>query len=521
MDSNYDDFVYDISTTTVANDLRDQSETFIQPQDFSYLFETNTDQDKEKILNLVTYDEIESKQFAQKILNVLNNKNEANKLKGLVITVSVMIVVCGILVNTIFNTIIVIRKRYTTYNIIKLTMCTSYLVYLIVFCFKISVYANDIQKYHIYDTLEPWAYGETLCQFINGLLPTCKFISRFSILMLSLKHLTVIYRIKANTQAIFYSTGTRVTDDASSLSFKWRLIRLLKPPHLLLPLGFLVVLSILVSLPIYNNYKLTPLVNSTIHICDCVYEYPKDNSKYAVTLFNYLVFGLILPCVLNFICLIVIVAVNLSNSLNFDDHSVDEGKLYLVIIGVFFIHITTTLPNDIYKYAVLISDDFMNVDYGIMQSIVDQLTQPIAQTKSYYYLQLLYVSEFLLVPCVFLLFYVYNTFHRNSCHKSHYNVTNVSVSSGSNENVRDLVVNRPNLAKRSTELYVQQASLKKTIDETNDYNELAKTPTNQSSSLSTNTSLSYKTDSLSQSVYTIDKNMRELTELPEASSIED
>lgn len=90
-----------------------------------------------------------------------------------------------------------------------------------------------------------------------------------------------------------------------------------------------------------------------------------------------------------------------SNSLLKIDTRLSDNNFLLWL--VLFIQLATSLPPELYRYAQLklnYGDDRVLNDY--LESV---LVRPMQSARPYYAMQLLYVSEFALIPFMFLLFY--------------------------------------------------------------------------------------------------------------------
>ena len=217
------------------------------------------------------------------------------------------------------------------------------------------------------------------------------------------------------------------------------------------------------SWPIYSMYKLNKPAGSandnieaftTNTICDSVYSFPEDANKVSDIYLNYLIYALILPCLIILILLLILSVLDLSlcnidsnsskskhsNVKNIDgviittrgtlsasstaSTSFDEVNSSSLISGsnygcysvrarkhnnilvwlMFIIHLSTSLPQELYRYLQL------KVDFDD-ENILDQyltliLMQPLVKAKPYYAMQLIYTSEFALMPLLFLLFYL-------------------------------------------------------------------------------------------------------------------
>lgn len=384
--------------------------------------------------------------IAKTILNLLRLKDETKSLQSTLVTIGIFIIVLGILMNTLFNIIMIIRRRYTSNNVIMISMCTSYLFYLIFYCLKLSVYIKDISKYHIYDTLQEWEYGLFLCQFISGYLFTCKLISRFSILALCIKRIVTLFQAKneeddylgsnkhqeeylthnadqSHSQTQQKQSMSKVSSSGSSGSgFHMKskvlnvFIKVFEWPYLLLLILAIWLLSFLFAIPVYTSYKLTSIHNNTAQLCDSIYSFPEDTSKYALITFNYLIFGLILPSIIILMAIAIVFAIQCVYDLSYTEKVKSQTNILLVII--FLIHLITTLPPEVYKYSRLsnikqqhedaIESNLNNANF-IEKTILDTISNPIIEARPYYYLQYLYISEFIIMPIALMIYYIVST----------------------------------------------------------------------------------------------------------------
>ena len=356
--------------------------------------------------------------IAQKILNLLKTKEDTKLLQATIVSLGVFLVVLGILVNVIFNVVSIVRRRYTANTLIMISMCTAYLLYLILYCFKLSVYLKDISKYHIYDTIQEWSYGLFMCQFINAFLITCKLISRFSILALCIKRITTLLEAKNRVEKFFnHENNDQAIDGGFKIKILNFFIRLFNLPFILFLILMIWLTSFLISLPVYMSYKLTEVNNSTTVLCDSVYSFPDDTAKYAMNTFNYMIFGLVIPSILIMTSIGIIFAIHCVYDLSINEKIKPQTNWVPVVL--FLIHFVTTLPTEIYKYSrlntfkqnVLLDndDDSTDLDASFEKSVLETISNPVANARPYYYLQYLYVSEFILIPIVLLIIHVLST----------------------------------------------------------------------------------------------------------------
>jgi hypothetical protein len=386
--------------TTVNDTLLSLLKPDIQP-DPDYNYQTDSEMSSLKIDASNEYYANDAAIIAQKILNLLKIKEDTKMLQATVVSLGIFIIIIGIFMNATFNIFSIIRRRYTATLLIMISMCTSYLLYLILYCFKLSVYLKDISKYHIYDTIQEWNYGLFMCQFINGFLLTCKLISRFSILALCIKRIVTLFEAK--------------NEDQQPKIIKI-FIKLFNLPFIFILILTIWLASFLISIPVYLSYHLTEAHNSTTILCDSIYSFPDETAKYALSTFNYMIFGLILPSVLIVALIVFIFALNCVYDLSADERIKPQTNWLLVVL--FLTHFITTLPTEIYKYSRLngIKQEVLQentsldeVSSLIEKSILETISNPVANAKPYYYLQYLYISEFIIVPIVLLIFYILST----------------------------------------------------------------------------------------------------------------
>lgn len=394
-------------------------------------------------------------------LLMVQRKNETADFKNLIITLALVLVSLGLLANLLFNLLVVCRKRkrQTSTTLVMFSMCTAYSIYLCFYCLKLSVYfgGDSITKFHMYDTIDNWAYGSFLCKLVSGLPYCCKLISRLSILTLVLKRLLCLFvcdcafatrhdskeasqvdsddidseNTKLNEINHTSSSSKSTTRSTSSCGNKLHLVaKSFEWPILISVILFTWIISLGVTFPVFNSYKLNePTSSFHTNICNSVFRFPEDISHAGRLFFSYTMYGFILPCVLIFISLLALSLLQAnscfrlvkstpsnevssssssSSSSSFDDlpnaHCSKFKSHNLLLWIMFAVHLFTTLPQELYKYGQLKIDfnDEANLDTYLTSSLI----QPILKARPYYAWQLLYVSEFTLMPLTFLLFYV-------------------------------------------------------------------------------------------------------------------
>ena len=120
-------------------------------------------------------------------------QDESNEFRLAIIGIGLTLIATGILANLIFKLLVVCRKgkRQTCTTLTMASMCLAYLIFLVLYSLKLTVYmsGDNIIKFHVYDTIDNWLYGQFMCQMISG-LPFCvKLISRLSILAMVAKRI--------------------------------------------------------------------------------------------------------------------------------------------------------------------------------------------------------------------------------------------------------------------------------------------------------------------------------------------
>lgn len=337
--------------------------------------------------------------YQERLLNLLHVKSEMNSLQFVLVLTGIVLVGFGILANLLFNLLILLKKRFTVSNILMISMCLANILYLIFYSLKLSIYGKSITKYHVYDTLDPWPYGELMCQLTSGLIVTCKLIVRLSILGLALVRILSLIQLR-NRQRLLDGSTSRANFSAQKSLLGYPLLI-----ALLLSIWFIGFLG---AIPVYSSFKLTTLYNSTETFCDSTYSFPEDLPKVAFVSFSYLVLALGLPCLLIFFALIIILVLHVLNRQSFDNSLKSKNNWLLVIL--FAIHLITTLPHDLSKYLRLsVKYEFDDNELLIDEKLLESVRKPIQEAKTYYELQYLYISEFVVIPFILILFFVFST----------------------------------------------------------------------------------------------------------------
>ena len=203
------------------------------------------------------------------------------------------------------------------------------------------------------------------------------------------------------------------------------------------------IISIGATWPIFSSYKLSETSNE---ICDTVYQFPDDVEKIRFMFLNYLIYGLGVPCFLIIILLGVLNILqsnyctkssspntsspssspnkknpnlrtasslssnsfdetNTSNSLSNHNQSCVNSKGSSLLLWIMLcIHLATSIPQEVYRYLQL-SIDFK--DENVLDDyFTSVLVYPIIKARSYYAMQLFYITEFVLMPIIFILFFL-------------------------------------------------------------------------------------------------------------------
>jgi hypothetical protein len=261
-------------------------------------------------------------------------RNESNEFRVMIVCVGLVIVSLGLLSNLLFSLFIVCpnkrRPNRTPTQLIMLTMCLAYFIFLVFYCLKISIYFNgdNIIKFHIYDNIENWLYGSLMCKLISSMPIFVKLISRFSLLLIVVRRLVrKVYYSDLNRSVDDFSHGSpscsigetesdtlHIDEDTDLNILKNRrkyilnsnganrrnrngcslqcgfLSKACRSPLIFLSIVAVWLCSGLSSLPVFSSYKL-----DENGICDSVHQFPDDIGKVAVLHFNYLLYGLVLP----------------------------------------------------------------------------------------------------------------------------------------------------------------------------------------------------------------------------------
>ena len=290
--------------------------------------DTNNYDVEESNLNILA-DETDTKQPEFNLF--MDKRNyETHDFKLLIISLALAIVASGILFSLIFKLLVLCRKRkrQTSTMHVMLSMCLAYMLYLIFYCFKIRVYfeGDNITRFHMYDTIDNWNYGSFLCKFISS-LPLCvKLIARLSIFLIVLKRLLNVFDCKCFDK----STLNQLNDDENDIldknlssknnqklqiqqeeSAKEKFVKkIFRWPAILVFILLTWLVSTAVSLQLFSSFKLSEPSANSIEvgktICNSIFKFPEDLNQVSQMYFNYFLYGLVIPCGLILLCLIML-----------------------------------------------------------------------------------------------------------------------------------------------------------------------------------------------------------------------
>ena len=98
-------------------------------------------------------------------------------------------------------------------------------------------------------------------------------------------------------------------------------------------------------------------------------------------------------------------AVNTSNSYSNKNQSCTKSNGNNTLLWLMFIiHLATSIPQELYRYFQL-NIDFQDENV-LDEYITSILLHPIVKARPYYALQLLYITEFVMMPILFIIFYL-------------------------------------------------------------------------------------------------------------------
>lgn len=182
----------------------------------------------------------------------------------------------------------------------------------------------------MYDTLDHWQYGQLMCQTASGLPVFAKFLTRITLLIIALKRLLKYTFVNDCSCSDLNNTEDEQdmlrheTEDAklnygiphnlspsprpqkgSTCCGKLKCIkRIFDWPFLLLLVIFLWFVSFGVTLPLFGSFKLTSGISQDV--CNSVYKFPEELESVRSMYWNYLVYCLVLPSGLTFLCLLLL-----------------------------------------------------------------------------------------------------------------------------------------------------------------------------------------------------------------------
>nr|QVK45745.1 G protein-coupled receptor [Proales similis] len=340
-----------------------------------------------------------------------SHETESGQFKQLIVSFSLTFILAGLLANSIFALLLVCRgKRQppTCTGLFMLCMCVANLAYLVAFCLKTStlLHGNSVSKFHIYNTIDHWTYGSFLCSLTSAAPTFCKLVLRLSLLSVVLK--------RALCSALASCDYDEWSDNKSSGSrFKKlkSIYRLFEWPLVLIVLAMVWSVSFFSSMPVYSAYRLNP----TGSVCDSVYAFPDDIRLAAYVQLNYLIYALIIPGLFMLVLLVLTISFSRSQSPESSESSINSssepndecmqtGGSSLLLWLMFTLHFATSTPQEVYRYLELNSN--LGDENELNRYLSSIFMQPLSKARPYYALQLLSASEFVLLPIVFILFFV-------------------------------------------------------------------------------------------------------------------
>ncbi|CAF0830849.1 unnamed protein product [Brachionus calyciflorus] len=328
------------------------------------------------------------------LLNEQEN-DESNAFRALIVCLGLFIISIGILSNLLFSLLIICRKRKrkTASTLIMSSMSLAYILFFIFYCFKISVYFNleTIIKFHIYDITENWTLGSFMCKFISSLPICCKLLTRLSLLtMVIMRILGFLIRNNcvSNSKA-YHDKNVNILKDNRSNIQKLNLIKkFFECPLLLIIILLIWLISLFSTWPIFASYKLNDALSPPI--CDSTYDFPNEIQLVSKLFFNYFIYGLVVPVFLTIIALIFLSVIQKGKNA-----SSSNCLLWVLIV----LHLLTSVPQESYRYIHLTQTNFEDPNHLELT-----FNNPLIFARPYYSMQLLYISEFALIPLVFLIF---------------------------------------------------------------------------------------------------------------------
>ena len=335
------------------------------------------------------------------MINYEQKKLDLENFRKMISVLSVLLVSFGVFTNLLFKLVLIIQRRCTITTLIMVSMCLSNILFLFFFYLRVSIYFDDISKYHIYGTIEPWSYGLLACQIANSLNYTCKFISRLSIILLSFNHLINILKtqfrrekgsLKRNRQYNYSRT-------VQGLFFK-----LLDGPIILFLIFITWFLSISASFPIFKSFKLSFKHDlKTNALCDRIFDFAEDSNELLTQTANYIKYGFVIPMILTFVLFAATITFSF---LCKKSNSNTKVILNWIIFILICFHIISSLPQELYTYYRLKEITLLRNTNENSSNSFDLLNIVTSANdiKYYYYIQLLYMCEFVITPIFFILY---------------------------------------------------------------------------------------------------------------------
>lgn len=404
----------------LSMDTRTESNSYNlnQYEDSAYDFSSEYKLENSDLKRDLEYSNADSKTLngTFSFMETIQTYDESNEFRTLIVSLGLILLSVGILSNLLFNLLIICykRKRKTSSTLIMSSICLAYILFFIFYCFKIIVYFNveTIIKFHNYDVTENWIFGSFLCKFVHAMPIWCKIFTRLSILtLIAMRILSLLIRKNCiSSSKISKDANTNIIKDKSRKSILGLgfIKKCFECPALLVIIGLIWIISFLASTPLFLSYKLNHVTDPPI--CDSVYQFPDDIKKVIKLYLNYFIYGLIVPCSLILIFLIILslcqdsqVPSHLNNTkksksintVNANETKSNNFMLWLIVI----VHLCTSFPQELYRYLQLVNTDINDPAYFEMV-----LLKPLTLAKPYYLIQMLYISEFAIIPIIFLMF---------------------------------------------------------------------------------------------------------------------
>ena len=122
----------------------------------------------------------------------LSVSTEIQDFKVLIISMAFTVISIGILLNLIFKLLVVCRrKRQTSTTLLLFSLSFAYVLLLSVYTVKLMSYlhGDNILRFHMYDTIDNWAYGQLMCRVVSGLPVFVKLLGQITMFAIALKRL--------------------------------------------------------------------------------------------------------------------------------------------------------------------------------------------------------------------------------------------------------------------------------------------------------------------------------------------